>query len=360
MGKVMEVTLMQAKEITRNSWNSTNPSVIIYISDSGIGKTTMAQALAQEEEYRYEAIRAALIDAVELNGIPVSKDGRTIYSAPSWVPEWDEKFVLMLDEVNRGKPDVVQAAFRIAEKRGTDSWKFNPKKHRVIIAINPVGKYNVIPLGLAFINRATVLYIKIDVKDFLMYARKKNFNAKIIEFISANEKMLHVLPKEDDQELDVPWASPRSYEQLSDIMEGQDNKLIPTLATGTIGLEAGAAFIKFINDPDRPVTVSEILDKKYPKPVSDKFKRHQEKSIHKAFATVMDLSTFINAKDGKVDLKLVKDFYKSITANEVKTAFIKGLEQGKDTFDKVVAGLDIEQDLLKIGKDFQELKKKTK
>lgn len=361
MAKEIEVSISEAIEILRTEWAAEDSATVILSSHSGIGKTTMLEQLAVEEGFKYGTLRAALYDGVEINGFPVPENGRVKYNAPPWVPDWDEKFVLIVDELNRGRRDVVQAIFRVMEGRGTDSWKFNPKKHKIVVAINPVGVYQVDPLGLATINRAIVLYIKPDIKAFLTYAHKIGLDTRVIQFLAANDKYLHLLPKEEEQEFDTPWTSPREWETVSKVIKRHNTKFFPALIAGSIGVESCAAFMKFINDPDRPVTAQEIMEDKYDTKLQDKFIRHQDKSIHKAFATVLDLTSKLNTMDvKKIKLDVIKKFYATIDKEEIKTAFIKGIDQDEQKrFDDIAKGLDISKDLLNIADTFNELKKKT-
>jgi len=54
--------------------------VPLIIGESGIGKTALAHKLANKNNYYLVTIDANLLKEGEIGGLPVVKDGRTIYA----------------------------------------------------------------------------------------------------------------------------------------------------------------------------------------------------------------------------------------------------------------------------------------
>lgn len=363
--KKLEITLTELEDMIKKEWAADDSVTIMISSAPGIGKTSILEEIAKAQGFRFATMRAALYEAVEINGYPMPKDGKVTYYAPPFVPGPEEKFLLIFDELNRGRKDFIQASFRVMEQRGTDSWDFKPKYHKVVVLVNPIADNDdVEPLGDALINRGVMFYIKPDIKAFLKWAHRSNIDNRVIQFLAEHEEFLHVLPAEDDKGMDVAWTSPRSWELVSRLLQRHDTAIMEQIITGALGFTVGARFIKDIKDPDKPVSAITILGDKYDKTQQDKFARHQDKkSPHKAFATVLDLTSKLNTLElSAIDLPALKKFYDTIELQEVQSAFIKGIEQDEKEhrFDALTKGLKIGADIMKIAKDFQDTKKKLK
>lgn len=333
---------------------------------AGSGKTSIVEQRAALKKMRVVVMRCSMMDSLDINGNPViigsGENTSTVYAKPQRLPAWDEKSLIFFDELNRGKEETQQAVFRVIEGRGTDSWKFNPDNHRIIVAINPSnGDYHNSPMDRALVNRFLKLNVTPDIRSFLRYGYKQELDERLLQFLAHSNGSL--LVEGADTEGDTPWASPRSWENLSHFIKGakfSSENMLYLACAGEVGPEQGAQVIAFLADPDRPVRAVDVLED-FSDELKKKFKKHQENRIDKALSTVMDLTALLNSKFDKKYVAQLKSFYATITNDEIKTSFIKGLDQGTDTqFDQIVIGLGITDEAIMIAKEVAGIKSKSK
>ena len=347
-----------------------NAPAIMLVSEAGIGKSSFIEQLGQKYGYRVHIFRGAEHDAVDLIGMPevVEENGvkKTKFIPPDWVPTWDEKFIFFADEVNRARIDVRQACFRIAEMRGTETWKINRANHMVIMAVNPDdGEFQVEQLDLAFINRPSIYNIEPSMEDFSVWAFGAGININIINFLQANPNYLYVKPPSDYKLAQYP--TPRSWANLSSLLNAAKveagNKLPASLymvAAGNIGPEAAATFSTYLEDPDTPIDPAKIIEG-LSEEDQKRFKKHQSKQdlVVKAMAAVLNLVAHIKAKPiTDKGWNNVSKFYGLIESNDVKVALIKSLSgELYEKFTRFVPIDDIYDVAMETKKKEKELKK---
>ena len=103
--KKLEITLTELEDMIKKEWAADDSVTIMISSAPGIGKTSILEEIAKAQGFRFATMRAALYEAVEINGYPMPKDGKVTYYAPPFVPGPEEKFLLIFDELNRGRKD---------------------------------------------------------------------------------------------------------------------------------------------------------------------------------------------------------------------------------------------------------------
>lgn len=124
----------------------------IVSHNSGVGKTEVIKEFCKRKGIKEVILHAAQCDGVELQGLPYinQNDGVTSFAPLGYLPE-NEKFVLFLDELNRGQAPVLQALFQLINDRTIGRKKFNCY---VVGACNPnVGDYQVSELDAALVAR---------------------------------------------------------------------------------------------------------------------------------------------------------------------------------------------------------------
>lgn len=358
-------TIGEFIEAIDRTLDNTEAVTLCVSGPAGAGKTSIIEQRAKIRGFRVVVMRCSMMDALDINGNPVivgtGEDTTTVYAKPQRLPAWDEKALIFFDELNRGKEETQQAVFRIVEGRGTDSWKFNPANHRVIVAINPSNvDYHNSAMDKALVNRFLKISVMPDIKSFLRYGYDNNLDERILQFLSHSNGSLHV--EGLDVEGDTPWASPRSWEKLSHFIKGgkfSSDNMLYLAAAGAVGSEVGAQFISFLADPDRPVRAVDIIED-FSDDLKKKFKQHQEKRIDKALSTVLDLTALMNSKFDKKFIPQLKAFYACVNNDEIKTSFIKGLDQGDDSkFDAIVVGLGITDEAITMAREVSDIKAKA-
>ena len=119
---------------------------ILMRGPTGVGKSHMGKALSDELALPFLDVRGSTMDESQVSGIPdfeTSKElGVSTFCLPSWyVRACREPVVLMLDELNRSMPQVMQSFFQIVLDRELgnnaegEAVRLHPET-RVIAAVN--------------------------------------------------------------------------------------------------------------------------------------------------------------------------------------------------------------------------------
>lgn len=374
-GKVVEVSVnfKTFREILMNELNTPEggiPATLLVCGEAGGGKTSITEQLCKAAGYDTRMLRLSQIDPTDLAGVPylsdeVNKDGCRVtkFAQPALLPGWDEKCVIILDEPNRGRAEVKQAAFQMMEGRGTISWRFNPDKHRIVALMNPANaQYHVDMMDPAMVNRCVLMHFKPELKEFLEYGYTVGIDERILQFLQYEPENLSVITDNPDQ--DISWATQRSWHRLSQSTTGRklSTEAYYIYASGCVGPDIAASFIAFCNDPDRPVKPSEVFSG-YTKELQQKFVAHQcDEKIDKALSTTFGVVMIVNNTPlKKIDIDILKSFYSTIKNDEVRTAFVKGLEVSKENeepgkWDALVRGMGVAKEALEIAREVANIK----
>ena len=365
--EIVEINTEEYEEILNNLLDNPEQGSIQVEGEPGIGKTTIAEQVLKKRGIRCVTKRAASMEPVEIGGYPIpGKDGdRAVmeHLPMKELPGPEEMAGIICDEINRGKPETINAWFRLIEGRGSESWKQDVRFHKIIVLTNPnSGDFSTVNLDAAFVSRGPKYRMVPDVGCWLRYANKANVDRRLIEFLSYAPKSFHIRPQGENS-AETPWPNARTYENLSKDLKCTSERLFAKKCMAHLGMMVGSQVAAFVIDPDRPIRAIEVLNE-MTDDMARRFKRHQESSgsIDKALSAVVDLTNLVNAKFDKAMLPKLKKFYDCVINDEVRTAFIMSFQQSKDqnVFDQVTEGLKITDDAIKIWDELNALKRKKK
>lgn len=244
------------------------------------------------------------MDAEALNGNKVKK---TTWALPAWFPvDADSHGILFLDELNRGRLEVIQAVFQLVLNRQLHT-HILPEGWSIVSACNPSGdEYFVNELDEAMRNRFINISFTPEVKEWVEFGKNTGrITLGITDFIEKYPQALgttyEALP------MDVK-PTPRSWEMLSKMMDGLDKEHWLEVAAALIGNEYALSFINSLEkEMDKPIRAEEILND------FDKV----EKLVKK----------FANAKKSRTDLlRMTCDDLVRVAKQEDRVKFTK--EQG--------------------------------
>src|SRR3990172_5503799 len=356
----VEVTPSEFKSIAIKTLNAKSPQPILVQGPGGTGKTSIAEQIAVQLKKKVFIVRGSGLDPVDLTGMPrsqmVKDEMETVYDRPMLLPRFDEEALVFFDEINRSREEVLQTFLRVLEGRGTDSYKFNPEKHRIMAAFNPNdGSHQVNKMDKVLTNRGFLYSLRTSMQDFQEFMYSKKYDTAVMNYLTYSNKSLLVEPNADN-DAEVAWASPRSWENLAKLMtevsDFTDNEVLK-VSCASVGIEEGTAFTAFRCDPDRPVRALDVLTD-YTDDLKKKFiKQQAEKRLDKASVTMSDLVLIINTEWQDGYMPKLKQFWPTVKENELKAMLLKGIEAGGKTggkdkeslFDKVVFGLGITEEL---------------
>lgn len=169
---------------------------------------------------------------------------------PYWFPVDGEPIVLFLDELNRARPEILQTVFDLCLNRKLAGRRL-PEGSRVISAVNAGDQYQLTDLDPALVSRFNIVNFKPTVQEWLLWAKKNDIDARVIDFIQENQMWLDKDPdaKEGvDTGLDKN-PDRRAWKRVSDIMrksQGVDPTVLTKLISSVVGAKAASAFLSSI------------------------------------------------------------------------------------------------------------------
>ena len=141
-----------------------------------------------------------------------------------------EPFCLFLDELPACTPDVQKAFYSLLLERRLGEHVL-PAGTWVVAAGNRAEDRALVrTISSALVNRVLILHVRIDVAEWVAWARANGVRAEVIAFIEAQpEALLRPVPRES-----VPFSTPRAWASLGRALDLAERGgiLTPTAAAG--------------------------------------------------------------------------------------------------------------------------------
>lgn len=257
-----------------------NVSAMI-VGHHGVGKSQAVKQYADDNKLGFVDLRLGTQDVGDLLGLAdfeinlkTGQKEATKFMRPDWFPvDPDSQGIIFLDEINRGRRDVLQAVFQLCLDKRLHRYSL-PKGWHVIAAMNPnTEDYIVTDLSdKAFLDRFCHIKLAPSKQEFMEYAKARKFEGQLIQFLQEQPAMLQA--ELEAFELDVK-PSRRSWEAVDRLMKYQTPvNLMRELVSGLVGTSAATAFIKSLSDTDKPISGKEVLEDY--KKVSSRIKKYSD------------------------------------------------------------------------------------
>ena len=243
---------------------------VLYLKGKpGVGKTAVAQQIAEKHGLKFVDIRLSQIDSSEVAGIPFkkvvkSKDGKDVDVMAYALPEWavmanDQPTLVLFDELNRAEKATRDAALQMFnEKRIGWDFKFNDKVY--FIAAGNLGEEDgtdVDVLDSALNGRLIHMKFSPTFKEWEDWAKKAGVNPAIISFLRARDSHLYKASSNTEE----AYASPRSWANFSKMLNGADMEEIKILNQELGASYVGAsaqAFMKWLEE-QTVININQII-----------------------------------------------------------------------------------------------------
>ena len=248
---------------------------VLMRASTGVGKSSLVAQISDEVELPLIDVRASIMSEGDVQGYPdiesMKEKGIMTFCMPSWfVRACNEPVVLFLDEFNRGLPAVQQSFFQIVLDRqlGNDEngmpYNIHPET-RIFAAINHGNEYDVNEMDPALLRRFWTIDLEPTKEDWISWAKSKNVDNLIIEFLRTRTSHLFVnLTKVKPGNV---FPTPASWARFDEVLkyvgvnliEDRDEFDIFNTAIGFIGQEAAVEFSDFVKKYEIVVTPEELL-----------------------------------------------------------------------------------------------------
>ncbi len=236
--------------------NPDQPQVkpLLILGKPGLGKTAFAYHLQDYlqrttgTEWRLIKLRVADLFAEDFSGLPTldSRAGVTRWYPPDFLPLKTSglfrgtRGILLLDEVNRAKPDVIQAMMKVFDRdEFEDGW--------MVVATGNLGDEdgtNVEEFDAAQIRRFFKVELEFNLDDWCEWAQKRGIDSRIIHFLKTFPQYAYFGNKEYGTVTPAHWEElDRYWKQQRDRMDLIS--LVKHIGSNLIG-QAAATLVSFL------------------------------------------------------------------------------------------------------------------
>ena len=248
---------------------------VLVRASTGVGKSSLVNDIADYYKLPLLDVRTSLMTEGDVIGYPdiegMKQKGVMSFCMPSWfIRACNEPVVLFLDELNRGLPTVQQAFFQIVLDRclGNDEngnpYTLHPET-RIYAAVNHGAEYDVNEMDPALLRRFWTVDLDPSKDDWISWAKSKNIDPLIIEFLKTRSSHLFV-----DLEKLTPgnvFPTPASWARLDEVLkfmsknllEDRNNIDIYNTAVGFLGTETSVEFTDFVKKYEIDVSPESLL-----------------------------------------------------------------------------------------------------
>lgn len=331
----------------------------MIVGAHGTGKSTGVREFASENDFEFVDLRLGSMDVGDLLGLPdFTGEGarkRTSFMSPDWFPkDPSSRGIIFLDEINRARRDVLQAVFQLVLDRKMHD-KELPKEWYVVAACNPdTEDYTVTDTSdKALMDRFCHIKVTSSYQDFLGYGKAKNFDEKVLRFISAQPTLLRGSAK--DFSLDYVQPSDRSWEMVSRLMSAgiTEARILNELISGLVGTEASVAYLSFMENEEKPIKGKDIV-KKYDKQRAkvqsySTVENYRSDLLTDTANSVLEYLHEVNGVVTEKEYKNLIQFALDIP-NDVTFPFLQKFIEHKDIFLKMIEEKEIEKKIEKYDK----------
>jgi hypothetical protein len=208
----------------------------------GVGKSSLVGQAADRLGVALVDLRATLLDAVDLRGLPSLDRGRAVWSPPAFLPRAGDG-VLFLDELAQAAP-LVQAAClqltldrRVGEYELPDGWSVVAASNR---AEDRAGTHRLIsPL----LNRFVHLDLDVSNEDWQQWAVTNQVAPEVRAFLQYRPGLLFQF---DPAANPRSFPTPRSWQFVSDVLARTGDDLVHPVVAGCVGDGPAAEFVGFL------------------------------------------------------------------------------------------------------------------
>lgn len=199
---------------------NTRKRALFLKGKSGIGKSEcvyQASELLSKHVDNWQGVidlRLSQMEPTDLRGIPMEKDGRTVWCRPGNFPKPGTAGIMFLDELTSAPPSIQAAAYELV----LTPEHFDIPKEWMIIAAGNLQTDRGVTFQMAgpLINRFNEIEATTTLDGFINYAITKDIRPEVLSFLKDRADMLH---KFDGKGAIEQFPSPRSWFALSDSME---------------------------------------------------------------------------------------------------------------------------------------------
>src|SRR4051812_26857162 len=203
------VTLSQARDLIRCL---SHEQSVLLLSPPGVGKSDLVRQAAAAEGLECKSLLGTQIAPEDVSGVPRIVGERSVFCPPRvLLPENATQFCLFLDELPACAPDVQKAFYSLLLERRIGEYPLPPGTWVVAAGNRAEDKALVRTVSSALVNRVLILNVRIDVTEWLTWAKANGIRSDVVRFVEqVPDALLRPVPDRA-----VPFSTPRAWASLS-------------------------------------------------------------------------------------------------------------------------------------------------
>lgn len=239
---------------------------ILGLGAPGVGKSQIIRRIGKKYGFKVIDIRLAQMSEVEIGGLIYPNESRTktVWLAPDILPneERDGKnTILLLDEITSCTKRVQVAAYQLILDRRIGQYTL-PEGTFVVALGNREDDDGVyIHLAGPLADRFEIHYIESDFESWKNdFALTHGIHPYVIDYLTFKPAALHT---QDPDSGEMVFATPRSWERVSDILNIDDDifkDVIKNKIIGNVGTVEGTQFVEYWRKNHKTVSVEDVLN----------------------------------------------------------------------------------------------------
>ncbi len=249
--EVRTETIMGAKELLREYRAGDTPAYMH--SAPGIGKSSVAQQLAAEDDSGFIDIRIGTMLPEDLTGIPVPDLERRIavwLRATFWPEEKRDgkRGIICFDELSDAPRNLQSCIYRVILDRQIGDYKLPQGWWPIAAGNRREDRAAAQSLSTALANRFAHIHVRADYDSWKIWANQNDIDPMLVGFLGFKRDLLHSMAGADL----LAFPTPRSWAQCSKYF-AKESGLRFRLLSGIVGEGAAIeveSFFKVVNLPD--------------------------------------------------------------------------------------------------------------
>ena len=298
MNEPKKIVQVSIKELLFNLEHMPVSRNLLLLGGHGIGKSQIVTKFYEAKDYNVVTLfLGQMSDPGDILGLPYKKevtlkDGRKTevmdFLPPAW---WDEEkpFCLFLDEINRGRPEILNVVMDLTLNKKIGGRKM-PEGSVVVAAANVGDGYTIQDLDKALLDRFAPAILKPTTDEWLSWGSKNGIDERIIDFITDFPEWLDGDKIETDDPMDVT-PSRRSWEGVSETIAsfGEFGYCELKMISSFVGPEATGAFNNYLKSHNN-IDLHEMLEGDFEKVKKsiDKLQVHEIVRINEQIKRYVD------------------------------------------------------------------------
>jgi len=239
---------------------------VLGLGAPGVGKSQLIRQIGKKYGFKVIDLRLAQMSEVEIGGLIYPNESRTktVWLAPEVLPneERDGKnTILLLDEITSCSKRVQVAAYQLILDRRIGQYTL-PEGCFVIALGNREDDDGVyIQLAGPLADRFEIHYIEPDFASWKNdFAIPTGVHSFVVDYLTFKPAALHTQAQEGEGAM--IFATPRSWDRVSDILKYCDdvkNPVIYNKIIGNIGAREGNQFVEFCMKQSKMVSADDYI-----------------------------------------------------------------------------------------------------